>query len=64
MSFDFDDSLVVDSETEQKIRLQEVAAGILKPEAYLKWRYGVTDEELKEIQAGVSEDRSDVAEEE
>lgn len=64
VSFDFDDSLVVDSETEQKIRLQEVAAGILKPEAYLKWRYGVTDEELKEIQAGVSEDRSDVAEEE
>ena len=64
VSFDFDDSLVVDSETEQKIRLQEVAAGILKPEAYLKWRYGVTDDELKEIQAGVSEDRSDVAEEE
>ena len=64
VSFDFDDSLVVDSETEQKIRLQEVAAGILKPEAYLKWRYGVTDEELKEIQAGVSENRSDIAEEE
>lgn len=64
VSFAFDDSLVVDSETEQKIRLQEVAAGILKPEAYLKWRYGVTDEELKEIQAEVSEDRSDIAEEE
>ena len=64
VSFDFDDSLVVDSETEQKIRLQEVAAGILKPEAYLKWRYGVTDEELTEIQAGVSENRNDIAEEE
>lgn len=64
VSFDFDDSLVVDSETEQKIRLQEVAAGILKPEAYLKWRYGVTDEELGEIQANVSENREDIAEEE
>lgn len=64
VSFDFDDSLVVDSETEQKIRLQEVAAGILKPEAYLKWRYGVTDDELVDIQAGVEENRSDIAEEE
>lgn len=64
VSFDFDDSLVVDSETEQKIRLQEVAAGILKPEAYLKWRYGVTDDELGEIQAGVEENRNDIAEEE
>ncbi|WP_105300921.1 phage portal protein [Anaerococcus marasmi] len=64
VSFDFDDSLVVDSETEQKIRLQEVAAGILKPEAYLKWRYGVTDDELGDIQAGVEENRSDIAEEE
>lgn len=64
VSFDFDDSLVVDSETEQKIRLQEVAAGILKPEAYLKWRYGVTDDELGEIQANISENREDVAEEE
>ncbi len=54
----------MDSETEQKIRLQEVAAGILKPEAYLKWRYGVTDDELGEIQANVSENREDVAEEE
>lgn len=64
VSFDFDDSLVVDSETEQKIRLQEVAAGILKPEAYLKWRYGVTDDELADIQAGVAENRDDIAEEE
>ena len=64
VSFDFDDSLVVDSETEQKIRLQEVAAGILKPEAYLKWRYGVTDDELGDIQAGVEENRNDIAEEE
>ena len=64
VSFDFDDSLVVDSQAEQKIRLQEVAAGILKPEAYLKWRYGVTDEELKEISADISENRNDVIEEE
>lgn len=64
VTFDFDDSLVVDSETEQKIRLQEVAAGILSPEAYLKWRYGVSDEELKYIQANVEEKDDDIAEEE
>lgn len=49
ISFDFDDSLIVDSETEQKIRLQEVAAGLIKPESYLMWRYGVSEEEAKKM---------------
>lgn len=49
ISFDFDDSLVVDTETEQKIRMQEVAAGLVKPEEYLMWRYGVSEKEAKKI---------------
>ncbi|MDO5714343.1 MAG: phage portal protein [Tissierellia bacterium] len=49
IAFDFDDSVVVDSTTEQNIRLQEVAAGIIKPEEYLKWRYGVSEEEAKDM---------------
>ncbi|HGM3508433.1 TPA: phage capsid protein [Clostridioides difficile] len=48
-SFDFDDSLIVDNKTEQSIKLQEVASGILKPERYLMWRYGVTEEQAKEM---------------
>ncbi|MEG1991430.1 MAG: phage portal protein, partial [Christensenella sp.] len=44
VSFKWDDSIIVDSEAEQLIRMQEVAAGILKPEEYIKWRYGITDD--------------------
>ena len=40
ISFDFDDSIIVDSATEQQIMLSEVAAGILSPEEYLNRRYG------------------------
>lgn len=65
MSFDFDDSLIVDSESEQKIRLQEVAAGILSPEAYLKWRYGIEDDGIPELMPNAGEpDKADVVEEE
>lgn len=49
ISFDWDDSVIVDSETEQTIRLQEVSAGLIKPERYLMWRYGVSEEEAKEM---------------
>lgn len=48
-SFHFDDSLIVDTATEQAIRMQEVAAGLTKPEAYLMWRYGVGEDEAKEM---------------
>ena len=44
-SFDFDDSLVTDSETEQKIWLQEVSAGIMSPVEYRMKRYGETEEQ-------------------
>lgn len=49
VSFNFDDSIVVDTEREQAIRMQEVNAGILSPVEYLKWRYGVTDEQAVEM---------------
>nr|DAM67741.1 MAG TPA: portal protein [Caudoviricetes sp.] len=64
ISFDFDDSLVVDSEVEQKIRLQEVASGILSPEAYLEWRYGATGEQVEDLMPKADESFDDVAEEE
>ncbi len=44
ISFEWDDSIVVNTEAEQNIRLQEVAAGILNPVEYIKWRYGIKDD--------------------
>ena len=49
VSFEWDDSLVMDMDTEYNLMLREISAGILKPEYYLKRRYGVTDEQLKEM---------------
>ena len=48
VSFEFDDSLIVDSGADQAIMLQEVAAGIIKPEIYLMRRYGLTEEQCKD----------------
>lgn len=55
ISFEFDDSLIVDTATEQKIRLQEVSAGLIKPESYLSWRYGVSEEEAKNMLPSMNE---------
>ncbi len=55
VSFDFDDSLIVDSKTEQTIMLQEVSAGLIKPEMYLMERYGVTEEQAKEMLPSMNE---------
>ena len=49
VSFEWDDSLAMDMDTEYNLMLREVSAGILKPEYYLKRRYGVTDEQLIEM---------------
>lgn len=48
VSFEFDDSLIMDSAAEQAIMLQEVQAGIIKPEIYLTRRYGLTEEQIQE----------------
>lgn len=62
-SFNFDDSLVVDAESEQKIRLQEVSMGLIKPEEYLMWRYGVTEKEASGMLPDVEEDEEEAEEE-
>ncbi|MFO3716113.1 phage portal protein [Anaerococcus cruorum] len=64
VSFDFDDSLVVDTTEEQKIRLQEVASGITSAESYLKWRYGATGEKIEDMMPRFNESFDDIAEEE
>ena len=45
MSFSFDDSLVLDKDSELASMLGDVSAGILRPEIYLAKKYGVSKEE-------------------
>jgi A118 family predicted phage portal protein len=54
-SYEWDDSIIVDSESEQRIRMDEVAAGTVKPEFYLMWRYGVTEDQAREIMPGMEQ---------
>ena len=49
VSFDFDDSIVIDSQAEQAIMIAEVAAQLIRPEYYLMKRYGVTEEQALEM---------------
>lgn len=56
ISFEWDDSLIVDSKTEQGIMMSEVGASIISPEYYLKKRYGATDEQVKEMMGVVEPD--------
>lgn len=55
-SFEWDDSLVTDMETDQKIWLQEVASGLMSPAEYRMRRYGETEEQAKEMLPEVFED--------
>lgn len=45
VTFNFDDSLVIDSETERTVKLQEVSMGIISKEKYLELVYGIEDGE-------------------
>ena len=48
-SHDWDDSILVDAEREQSIMMQEATQGFIKREFYLMKRYGVTEEQAKEM---------------
>lgn len=48
-AFNFSDSVLTNAEKEQAIRLSEVTSGIVKAEKYLAWRYGITEEQAKEM---------------
>ena len=45
VSFEWDDSLVLDKDSELESMRNDVAAGILRPELYLSKKYGVSEEE-------------------
>ena len=45
VTFEWDDSLIMDKDSELESMRNDVAAGILKPEIYLSKKYGVSEEE-------------------
>ena len=47
-SFNWDDSLIVDTEREQTLQMQEVNAGLRSKIRYIMFRYGLTDEQARE----------------
>lgn len=49
VSFEWDDSLILDKDTELESMRNDVAAGILRPEIYLAKKYGVSEEEALEM---------------
>jgi len=49
VSFDFDDSIVVNVKEEQMIMLNEVNSGLIKPEYYLQKRYGLSEQQAKDM---------------
>lgn len=55
VSFEFDDSIIIDSKSEQAIMMQEVAAGLIKPEKYLMERYGVTEDQARDMMPSMNE---------
>ena len=49
VSFEWDDSIIVDAQKEQAIMMQEASQGFIKKEIYLMKRYGVTEEQAREM---------------
>lgn len=52
-SFNWDDSIIVDMDSEVAIKLQEVAAGIMSREEYRMWRYGEDEETARKNLPGM-----------
>lgn len=47
-SFNWDDSLIVDTEKEQTLQMQEVGQGLRSKIKYIMFRYGLTEEQARE----------------
>ncbi len=48
-SFEWDDSIIVDAEAEQRISMQEVNAKLISKKRYLMRRYGLAQEQAEEL---------------
>lgn len=61
ISYEWDDSIIVDTEREQTIMMQEANMGYIKKELYLMKRYGVTEEQARKM---LPEEKEEIAEDE
>ncbi len=59
VSNEWDDSIIVDTETEQRIRLQETNVGLGSKLDYLMWRYGLTEEQAQEKLDRIKKEREE-----
>lgn len=57
-SFEWDDSIIVDAQTENSIMMQEASQGFIKREIYLMKRYGVTEEQARKMLPEYEEDKT------
>lgn len=57
VSFNWDDSLIVDTEREQTIQMQEVNAGLRSKLKYIMFRYGMTEEQAQEELNRIQEEK-------
>ncbi|MEG2717636.1 MAG: phage portal protein [Eubacterium sp.] len=59
VSFNWDDSIIIDKQIELATMQQDVSSGILKPEIYIAKKYGVTEEEALKMMPEKIETQSD-----
>lgn len=59
ISYEWDDSILVDAKEEQSIMMQEANMGYIKKEFYLMKRYGVTEEQAKQMLPEVEDTTQD-----
>ncbi|MEG2286175.1 MAG: phage portal protein, partial [Eubacterium sp.] len=59
VSFNWDDSIIIDKQIELATMQQDVSSGILKPEIYIAKKYGVTEEEALKMMPEKVETQSD-----
>lgn len=64
MSFDWDDSIIVDREVEFARLMSMAAAGMIRYEYVVAWYFGVSEEEAKKMMPGESPEEEEVPEEE
>ena len=55
ISFDFDDSLAMDRETELDMMFRDVASQLIKPELYIMAAYGVEEEQAKKMMPNMAD---------
>lgn len=62
VSFNWDDSLIVDTEREQTLQMQEVNVGLRSKVKYIMFRYGLTEEQAKQELELINEEKQTNAE--